>query len=99
MRTGEGRSLFRRPVALAPIIMSLAGLALVLIHYARFGIVREADEGTSAHLFQLLMAAQVPVILVFAVRWLPARPGKALLVLAAQAAAAAAAFAAVYYLT
>jgi hypothetical protein len=33
--------------------MSLAGLALVLVHAARYGIVHEADEGTSAHLFQI----------------------------------------------
>lgn len=93
------RSLFRQPSAFAPILMSLAGLALVLVHYAHFGIVPEADEGASAHLFQLPMAAQIPVILWFAGRWLPAKPWRALLVLVAQAFAAGAAFLSVYLLT
>jgi hypothetical protein len=41
--------------------MSLTALAIVLIHLARFGIVHEADKGTSAPPFQLLMVAQVPI--------------------------------------
>jgi MFS superfamily sulfate permease-like transporter len=89
----------KRPSAFLPIVMSCAALALVLGHVALYGIVHEADEGTPAHLFQLLMAAQVPVILFFAVRWLPRAPKQALLVLALQAVAALAAFAAVFFLT
>jgi hypothetical protein len=34
---------------------------MVLGHAAMFGVVHEADEGTAAHVFQLLMAAQVPL--------------------------------------
>jgi len=71
----------------------------VLVHYARFGIVHGADEGTSAHLFQILMAAQVPVVAFFAIKWLPRAPRQALQVLALQAAAALAAFASVFFLT
>jgi hypothetical protein len=41
--------------------MSLAALALVLGHVAIAGPGREADEGTAAHVFQLLMIAQVPI--------------------------------------
>jgi MFS superfamily sulfate permease-like transporter len=89
----------KRPSALLPIAMSCAALGLVLGHVALYGIVHAADEGTPAHLFQLLMAAQVPVILFFAVRWLPRAPKQALLVLALQAVAALAAFAAVFFLT
>jgi hypothetical protein len=56
----------RQPSAFLPLAMSLAALAIVLGHAAVFGIVHEADEGTAAHLFQLLMAAQVPVVAFFA---------------------------------
>ena len=89
----------KTPSALIPMGMSLAALALVLVHFARVGLVHEADEGTEAHLFQLLMAGQGPVVAFFAARWLPRLPRQALLVLALQACAALAAFAAVYWLT
>ncbi len=89
----------KKPSALAPIAMSLAGLALVLVHAARYGIVHEADEGTSAHLFQILMVAQVPVIAFFAIKWLPRTPQQALLVVALQIVAALGAFASVFFLT
>jgi hypothetical protein len=79
--------------------MSLAGLALVLGHFAMYGIVHEADEGTPAHLFQLLMVAQVPIVLFFAAKWLSRSPRQAITVLALQAASGIAAFASVYFLT
>ena len=71
--------------------MSVAALGLVLGHIAVFGTARQADEGTAAHLWQLLMAGQIPVIGFFAIRWLPRAPGPALLVLALQAIAGLAA--------
>jgi hypothetical protein len=91
--------LLKQPSAYVPVIMSLAGLTLVLVHAARYGVVHEADEGTSAHLFQILMVAQLPVIAFFAFKWLPRAPGSALKVLALQAAAGIAAFASVFFLT
>jgi hypothetical protein len=71
--------------ALLPLAMSLAALALVLGHVASGGV-READEGTAAHIWQLLMAAQVPLVALFALMWLPRAPRQALAVLAVQAA-------------
>jgi hypothetical protein len=62
--------------------MSFAALALVLGHTAMYGVVHEADEGTPAHIFQLLMAAQLPIVACFAIEWLPRNPGSAALVLA-----------------
>jgi hypothetical protein len=67
-------SVMKQPSALLPIGMSLAALALVLAHLAIFGVVREADEGAAAHLWQLLMAGQLPLVLYFAVKWLPHAP-------------------------
>jgi hypothetical protein len=89
----------KQPSAVLPIAMSLIALCLVLGHVAIYGIIHEADEGAVAHLFQILMAAQVPVIIYFAVRWLPKDRTQALRVLALQAGAAIAALASVYFLT
>ena len=91
-------TLMKRPSAFLPVAMSFAALALVLGSVAMFGVVREADEGTAAHLFQLLIALQIPIVLFFAVRWLPRSPRQALQVLALQAAAGLAALAPVYLL-
>lgn len=84
-------ALLRRPSALIPVFMSLTALTLVLGYAALFGTARQADEGTAAHLWQWLMAGQVPVIAFFALRWLPAEPRKALPVVALQVVAALAA--------
>jgi hypothetical protein len=90
-------SLMKQASALLPIVMSLAALALVLGKVAIFGVVHEADEGAAAHIFQLLMAAQVPIVAYFALKWLSRVPGQALCVLAVQVGAALAAFAPVYW--
>ena len=91
-------SVIKQPSAFIPVVMSLAALAVVLAHVAVFGIVHEADEGTAAHLWQLLMAAQVPIIAFFAIKWLPRTPKRALFVLALQVVAALAALAPVFFL-
>lgn len=92
------RSLSKLPSAVLPVLMSLAGIALVLVHWLRFGIVRAADEGTSAHLFQILMVAQLPIIAYFAVNWLPKIPRVAWRILAVQLLAGVAALGSVYWL-
>jgi hypothetical protein len=88
----------KRPSAFLPVLMSLAALATVLLHIARFGVGREPDEGAAAHIWQLLMAAQTPIIGYFAIRWLPQAPQQALRVLAVQLIAAWAALAPVFIL-
>jgi hypothetical protein len=88
----------KRPSALLPVAMSFAALAVVVGHVAMFGIAREADEGTAAHVWQLLMAGQVPIVALFAIKWLPEAPRQALQVLALQAGAALAALAPVFLL-
>lgn len=92
-------ALITKPSALLPILMSLAALGLVLGHVAIYGIVHEEDEGTPAHLFQLLMVLQAPILLFFAAKWLPRAPRQAVPVIAIQALAIIAAFAAVFFLT
>ena len=91
-------AIMKHPSAFIPVAMSLAALAIVLGHVAMFGAAREADEGAAAHLWQLLMAGQVPIVAFFALRWLPQMPKQALQVLASQIVAALAALAPVYFL-
>ena len=94
----QSPTLIKRPSAFLPVIMSVAALAIVLGHVAMFGTAREADEGSAAHLFQLLIAAQVPIVAFFAIRWLPESPRRAVQILALQLLAALAALAPVYLL-
>ena len=98
MRSAVNVAALKQPSALIPLAMSVAALGLVLGHIAIFGTARQADEGAAAHLWQLLMAGQIPVIAFFAIKWLPRTPGQALLVLGLQAAAVLAAAAPVFLL-
>ena len=91
-------TLLKQPSALLPLAMSFGALATVVIHVALFGTARQADEGTAAHLWQLLMGGQLPIVAYFAIKWLPHSPREALPVLALQAAAGLAALAPVYLL-
>ena len=91
-------TLLKKPGAFLPVGLSLAALATVLIHFVIYGVAREADEGAAAHIFQLLMIAQVPIVVFFAIKWLPRFPRQALLVLVLQAAAGLAALAPVFFL-
>ena len=81
----------KHPSAFLPVTMSLLALAIVLGHIVFFGTARQPDEGTAAHLWQLLMAGQLPVVAFFAIKWLPSEPKQALLILGLQVAAALAA--------
>ena len=83
----------RHPSAILPIAMSMAAIATVIYHIAMFGIAPEPDEGAAAHLWQLLMAGQVPVVAFYAVKWLPQTPKTAMMVLSMQVGAAFAAVA------
>ncbi len=89
----------KQPSALLPVAMSAAALGIVVVHALIYGIVHEADEGAAAHMFQILMVAQLPVVVYFAAKWLPRAPAAALKVLALQAGAGMAAMASVYFLT
>jgi hypothetical protein len=90
----------RKPCAFVPILMSVAALALVLGNIAaNSGVaVREPDEGAIAHVWQLLMVGQMPLLAYFVITWLPRVPRQTLIVLALQIGAALAAMAPVYFL-
>ncbi len=91
-------ALIRKPSAFLPVAMSLAALALVVSHIVLFGVARQPDEGAAAHLWQLLMAAQLPIVAFFALKWLPRTPQVALWILVLQAGAGLAAAAPVFLL-
>ena len=97
-------AIVRRPSALLPLAMSLGALATLFVAamygfaHDGHGLVREPDEGAAAHIWQLLMAGQLPLLLFFAIRWLPRAPRQTLYVLALQAGAVLAAMAPVYFL-
>jgi hypothetical protein len=97
-------AIVRRPTAFLPLAMSLGALATLFvaamygIAHGAHGIVREPDEGTAAHIWQLLMAGQMPVLLFFAVKWLPRAPRQTLYVLGLQVGAILAAMAPVFFL-
>jgi hypothetical protein len=78
--------------------MSSGALATVLIYLGIHGPAPQADEGAAAHIWQVLMAAQVPIVLFFAVTWIPRSPRQALPILALQLGAAVAALAPVLLL-
>ncbi len=94
----QNLSLVKRPSAFLPVAMSFAAMAVVLGHVLTVGAVREPDEGAAAHIWQILMAGQIPIVLFFALRWLPVKPRQTLFVLALQAAAGLAALAPVFLL-
>jgi hypothetical protein len=83
--------LVRRPSAYLPLVLSAVALALIAGYVALFGVVGRADgdEGAAARIFQLLMAAELAIILVFSATWIPRAPKAALGVLALQLCAAA----------
>ena len=91
-------TMMKRPSAFLPVAMSSVALMTVLGHVAIFGVAREADEGAAAHVFQLLMITQLPIMTFFAIKWLRQNPRQTLLVLALQLAAAVAALTPVFAL-
>jgi len=60
----------RHPGAYLPLVLSGAALLVVLVHVALRGTAPEADEGAAAHLWQLLIALQAPVMLWWGLRGL-----------------------------
>lgn len=90
--------ILKHPSAFLPVAMSLGALATVLIFVALHGTTPQADEGAAAHIWQFLMAAQAPIVLFFAIKWVPQSPRQAVPILALQFGAALAAMAPVFLL-
>jgi hypothetical protein len=84
-------SALRKPSAWLPVAMSATALAAVLVQLAVRGPVPEADEGAVAHIWQLLMVGQLPLVAWFAAKWLRRSPTRTWPVLLTQLVAAASA--------
>jgi hypothetical protein len=80
-------TLMRQPTGYLPVAMSLGALAMMVWFVAVHVVMHQPDEGAQAHLWQLLVAGQLPLIGYYAFRWLPTATRPALVVLALQAAA------------
>lgn len=80
-------TLIRQPTGYLPVVMSLGAFAMIAWFVALHGVVHQPDEGAQAHLWQLLVAGQVPLIAYFALTWLPRAGRPAVVVLALQGAA------------
>jgi len=93
------RNLFWKPSGFAPVAMSACALAVIAVHIATSGTAPQADEGAAAHLWQLLMAGQLPIVAWFVIRWVPERGRRAITVSAIQVGAMSAAVLPVWLLS
>jgi uncharacterized membrane protein len=89
-------NIMRHPSAFLPVTMSFGALAIVVLVFALQGTAPQADEGTAAHIWQILMAGQMPIVAFFAIKWLPKSARQAAPILALQLGAALAAMAPVF---
>ena len=81
------QALLRHPTGYLPVAMSVGALAMIVWYVAAHGVVRQSDEGLQAHVWQLLVAGQLPLLALFAVTWIPRAARPALVVLGVQATA------------
>ena len=80
--------LLKKPSAWVPIAIPLAFFAYLVTVTSLFGIVREKDEGTGAHFFQLWLLLEPFMLGFFAVKYLPLARKETLQILALQIVAA-----------
>jgi hypothetical protein len=90
--------MIKNPSAFVPLIMSFLAITIVVIHINIYGVVRDTDEGTAAHLFQLIIAAQAPIIAYFAFKWIPQNPKNGFKILFLQIIGVTLALSPIYFL-
>jgi len=88
----------KKASARIPVVMSLTALLLVAVQVAIHGLSPEPDEGALAHLYQMLLLGQIPVIAYFGLRWFRLAPLQGMRIVVAQGLALAAALFPVYML-
>jgi hypothetical protein len=99
----DAREVLCCPTGLLPIGLSLGALLIVFMHIAFYGPAPEPEGGATAHVWQLIMAAQIPALGLFAAKWFRQARQPALQVLKLHGASivvsvAAAGLAPVYFL-
>jgi len=90
-------ALARRPSGFIPVLMSLAAFGVVIVNIAIVGTGRQADEGAAAHIFQLLIVTELPLLAFFIARSLRNGVWAVVTISAIQAAALSLAFLPVWY--
>ena len=91
------RQNFNRVSAIVPIVLSLMAFGVVIVAVVTGWGRGDADEGAGAHIFQLLIVAEVPFILVFIATAEWKRVSRVAGLIALQAAALVLAFAPVAF--
>jgi ABC-type arginine/histidine transport system permease subunit len=95
MRVAE---MVRQPSAGIPLLMSATALAVMVGHAALFGVSHAIDVGTHARVSRLLIAAELPLVLYFVMKWLPRDARRTMRVLGLQAISAVTAFLTIHFL-
>jgi len=55
----------KHPSFILLFLLSFISIFMMLVHFLIYGIVHETDEGTLAHIFQLFIFAQAPLVSFF----------------------------------
>lgn len=79
--------LLKQPAGFFPLAMSGAALLTIGIHIVFYGTAQQTDEGAAAHIWQILMIAQILGIAFFAGRHFGKAPKQALALVSLQIAA------------
>ena len=82
------KSLLKKPSAWVPMVLPLIFFVYLVIYISIFGIVRQEDEGTGAHLFQLWLLLEPFMLGFFAFKWFKSARKDTLMILAVQIIAA-----------
>ena len=77
-------TILKKPSAWIPIAIPLIFFVYLVVYISMFGIDRNTDEGTAAHLFQLWLLLEPFMIGFFAIKWLPKARKQALFILLLQ---------------
>lgn len=80
-------NMLKLPSAFLPLAMSCVALVTVLVSLWLTGMPHQPDEGVAAHIFQILMVAQIPFAAFFAWRFVPVATKSAFSVILLQACA------------
>ena len=82
------KSILKKPSAWVPIVLPLIFFVYLVIYISIFGIVRQEDEGTGAHLFQLWLLLEPFMLGFFAFKYFKGARKETLIILAVQIIAA-----------
>ena len=90
----KGTTVLKHPSAFLPVATTLGALEAALVLLASHHPAPSASGGLQlSHIWHLLMAGQIPIVLLFSIKWVPRSPRQAVRVLALHAGAALAAMA------